>query len=63
MINGAELSEGLRNRLLSYMCSALPIGNHESQRLLGQRFFEAWQRDLFSNLIDDLALRARSFAR
>jgi ATP-dependent helicase YprA (DUF1998 family) len=47
MINGAELAQGLKDRLLSYMCSALPVGNHESQRLLGQRFFEAWQQGLF----------------
>jgi hypothetical protein len=47
MINGADLAEGLKDRLLSYMCSALPIGNHESQRVLGQSFFEAWQDGLF----------------
>lgn len=47
MINGAELAQGLKDRLLSYMTSALPIGNHESQRFLGQRFFEAWQQGLF----------------
>jgi ATP-dependent helicase YprA (DUF1998 family) len=47
MINSVELAEGLKDRLLSYMASALPIGNHESQRFLGERFFEAWQRDLF----------------
>lgn len=47
MINGAELAQGLKDRLLSYMSSALPVGNHESQRLLGQRFFEAWQQGLF----------------
>ena len=47
MINGAELAQGLKDRLLSYMCSALPVGNHESQRLLGRRFFEAWQHGLF----------------
>ncbi|HEU5401845.1 MAG TPA: DEAD/DEAH box helicase, partial [Terriglobales bacterium] len=47
MINGAELAQGLKDRLLSYMSSALPIGNHESQRLLGQKFFEEWQRGLF----------------
>jgi len=47
MINGAELADGLKDRLLSYMTSALPVGNHESQRLLGQRFFEAWQQGLF----------------
>ncbi len=29
------------------MTSALPLGNHESQRFLGQRFFEAWQQSLF----------------
>src|SRR6185437_12612533 len=33
--------------LLSYMSSALPIGNHESQTFLGQKFFEEWQRGLF----------------
>src|SRR5579864_1041977 len=47
MINNAELAHGLKERLLSYMTSTLPIGNHESQRLLGQRFYEAWQRGLF----------------
>jgi DEAD/DEAH box helicase/MrfA Zn-binding domain/Helicase conserved C-terminal domain len=47
MINGAELAQGLKDRLLSYMSSALPVGNHESQKLLGQRFFESWQRSLF----------------
>lgn len=47
MINGADLAEGLKTRLLSYMCSALPVGNHESQRVLGQSFFEAWQDGLF----------------
>lgn len=47
MINGAELAQGLKDRLLSYMSSALPIGNHQSQEFLGRRFFEAWQRGLF----------------
>lgn len=37
----------LKIRLLSFMTSALPVGNHESQRFLGQRFFEAWQQGLF----------------
>ena len=47
MINGAEIAQGLKDRMLSYMTSALPVGNHESQKFLGQRFYEAWQRDLF----------------
>jgi len=47
MPDGAQLSEALRETLLSYMTSALPVGNHQSQRLLGQRFQSAWQRDLF----------------
>ncbi len=47
MINGAELAQGLKDRLLSYMTSALPVGNHESQKMLGQRFYEAWQHGLF----------------
>jgi hypothetical protein len=29
------------------MTSALPIGNHESQRFLGQQFYKAWQTGLF----------------
>jgi len=41
------MAQGLKDRLLSYMSSALPIGNHESQRFLGQKFFEAWERGLF----------------
>lgn len=40
------MAQALKDRLLSYMASALPVGNHESQRFLGQRFFESWQKDL-----------------
>jgi len=47
MLNTADLAQALKDRLLSYMTSSLPIGNHESQRFLGQRFYEAWQRGLF----------------
>lgn len=47
MPDGAQLSQALRETLLSYMTSALPVGNHQSQRLLGQRFQVAWERDLF----------------
>jgi hypothetical protein len=47
MINGASLAEGLKDRLLSYMASALPIGNHESQRFLGDAFYQEWQRGVF----------------
>lgn len=47
MLNGTQLAEGLKDRLLSYMTSALPVGNHDSQRFLGQRFYGAWQEGLF----------------
>lgn len=47
MANGAYVSQALRETLLSYMTSALPIGNHRSQHWLGQRFYNSWMQDLF----------------
>ncbi len=47
MADAAAIAEALKKRLLSYLTSALPAGNHASQIFLGQRLFEAWQKDLF----------------
>lgn len=37
----------LKSALLSYMCSSLPVGNHESQRRLGEEFYRRWEKDAF----------------
>jgi hypothetical protein len=37
----------LKSALLSYMCSSLPVGNHESQRRLGEEFYKRWEEDAF----------------
>lgn len=47
MVDATTIADALRDRILSYLASALPVGNHSSQEHLGQRFFEEWQRDLF----------------
>jgi hypothetical protein len=46
--DGFALAEDLRQTFLSYLTSALPIGNHHSQHELGQEFFEQWSRELFA---------------
>jgi superfamily II DNA or RNA helicase len=37
----------IRENLLSYLASALPIGNHPSQAKLGEAFYGEWSRELF----------------
>ncbi|MGD1081759.1 MAG: hypothetical protein ABR881_25860, partial [Candidatus Sulfotelmatobacter sp.] len=46
--DGFALAEDLKQTFLSYLTSALPIGNHHSQHHLGQEFFEQWSRELFA---------------
>jgi DEAD/DEAH box helicase/Domain of unknown function (DUF1998)/Helicase conserved C-terminal domain len=46
--DGFALAEDLKQTFLSYLTSALPIGNHHSQQKLGQEFFEQWNRELFA---------------
>lgn len=46
--DGFALAEQLKDTLLSYLTSALPIGNHHSQLELGQAFYERWSSDLFA---------------
>src|SRR5690348_1067267 len=37
----------IKEDLLSYIASALPIGNHPSQTQLGESFYSEWSRELF----------------
>jgi len=46
--DGFKLAEELRHTFLSYLTSALPIGNHRSQRELGQKFYNEWSSELFA---------------
>ena len=46
--DGFKLAEELRQTFLSYLTSALPIGNHHSQRELGRQFYQQWSSELFA---------------
>src|ERR1035441_9519512 len=46
--DGFRLAEELRGTFLSYLTSALPIGNHQSQRELGKHFYQQWSSELFA---------------
>ena len=46
--DGFRLADELRSTFLSYLTSALPIGNHQSQRELGKHFFQQWSSELFA---------------
>jgi hypothetical protein len=58
--DGFKLAEELRNTFLSYLTSALPVGNHKSQRQLGQRFYDEWTSELFAGpLVEALPIYDR----
>jgi len=58
--DGFKLAEELRNTFLSYLTSALPVGNHKSQRQLGQRFYDEWTTELFAGpLVEALPIYER----
>ncbi|MGA8213669.1 MAG: DEAD/DEAH box helicase [Candidatus Sulfotelmatobacter sp.] len=58
--DGFKLAEELRNTFLSYLTSALPVGNHKSQRQLGQRFYDEWATELFAGpLVEALPVYER----
>ncbi|MCI0627298.1 MAG: DEAD/DEAH box helicase, partial [Acidobacteria bacterium] len=46
--DGFALAEDLRDTFLSYLTSALPIGNHQSQASLGRQFYAQWGSELFA---------------
>ena len=45
--NLTSLVSSVKQSLLSYMCSSLPIGNHATQLLLGAEFYKQWEKDTF----------------
>src|SRR5947208_2495345 len=45
--NVSTLVSSLKDTLVSYLASSLPIGNHANQDYLGKRFFELWQNQTF----------------
>jgi DEAD/DEAH box helicase/Helicase conserved C-terminal domain/MrfA Zn-binding domain len=45
--NLSQLVSSCRSSLLSYMCSSIPVGNHASQRRLGEEIFKRWEADTF----------------
>jgi hypothetical protein len=42
-----ECARSIKQNLLSYITSALPVGNHPSQVALGEAFYEEWSESLF----------------
>jgi DEAD/DEAH box helicase len=46
--DGFKVAEELRDTFLSYLTSALPIGNHASQDELGRQFYRQWSSELFA---------------
>jgi ATP-dependent helicase YprA (DUF1998 family) len=46
--DGFKVAEELRDTFLSYLTSALPIGNHVSQDELGRQFYRQWSSELFA---------------
>ncbi len=47
MFDPFACASSLKENLLSYMGSSLPIGNHPSQIGLGDEFYEKWSQELF----------------
>jgi superfamily II DNA or RNA helicase len=47
MFDPFACATSLKENLLSYMSSSLPIGNHPSQISLGEEFYEQWSKELF----------------
>jgi hypothetical protein len=47
MFDPFACASSLRDNLLSYIASSLPIGNHASQIELGNAFYAEWSRELF----------------
>lgn len=47
MFDPFACANSLRDNLLSYLTSSLPIGNHPSQKKLGDAFYAEWSRELF----------------
>jgi DEAD/DEAH box helicase/Helicase conserved C-terminal domain/Domain of unknown function (DUF1998) len=45
--NLAKLVSGAESSLVSYLASALPVGNHRNQHKLGERFFTLWHSQTF----------------
>jgi ATP-dependent helicase YprA (DUF1998 family) len=45
--NLANLISSAETALVSYLASALPVGNHRNQIKLGQRFFDLWSSQTF----------------
>lgn len=45
--NLTSLVGSVKQSLLSYMCSSLPVGNHATQLRLGQEFYKRWEEDTF----------------
>lgn len=46
--DGFALAARINESLLSYLASALPVGNHTSQRELGEALHDRWRTDLFA---------------
>src|ERR1700675_1426659 len=47
MFDPFECARSIRENLLSYIASSLPIGNQSSQTKLGEAFYSQWSRHLF----------------
>ena len=45
--NLANLVSRAESSLVSYLASALPVGNHRNQQKLGERFYDLWQSQTF----------------
>jgi hypothetical protein len=45
--NLSNLVSQTESSLISYLASALPVGNHQNQTRLGERFFALWQDQTF----------------
>jgi hypothetical protein len=44
MFDPFACANSLRDNLLSYIASSLPIGNHASQVSLGEAFYGVWSK-------------------
>jgi len=47
MFDPFACADAIRDDLLSYITSSLPIGNHPTQVRLGEEFYEGWRKNLF----------------
>lgn len=47
MFDPFSCAQSIRDDLLSYTSSALPVGNNPSQLRLGERFYDRWSSELF----------------